>query len=468
MKTKFFFFFAALSAALSASSQTLQFEKKYGSAKMDIGFSVCKVSTGGYAVFGYTQNNPETLGDYYVIRTDVNGNMLWSNTYGGVDAESGLAIAETNDGGFILAGTTRTFGAGEGDCWLVKINATGTLLWSETYGGSGDDYIRDLKVTPDGGFIFTGFTDSEGAGGKDIYLVKTDSQGNVQWEETFGGSNNEEGWSVVLTADGGYAVGGWTESYGSGLADFYLIKLNSNGTSVWTKTFGGNLADSGLSLETTSDGGFIFGGTTRSYGAGLGDMWLIKTNNTGDTSWTKTFGGSADDYGRGVGLWAGGYAITGYTKSAGAGLADVYLVLTDDQGNITFEEQYGGAADDEANGLLATNSEILIIGYTESNSAGLEDYYFLKIAKTSSIEEATFTPNFVIYPNPTAGFFQIKSNLDIPIDVSILNTLGKSVWSRTEVPVSELSFDLSNFSSGHYYVVIRNASFEKTFSIIKK
>ena len=171
------------------------------------------------------------------------------------------------------------------------------LEWSKTFGNLGDDLGDSVQQTSDGGYIIAGFTGSYGAGGEDVWLIKTDSDGDRVWDKTFGGTSDDAGWSVRQTTDGGYIIAGSTSSYGAGEWDVWLIRTDSDGDRVWDKTFGGTSVDDGISVQQTSDGGYVIAGGTSSYGAGEADVWLIKTDSNGNKVWDKTFGGTSDDAG---------------------------------------------------------------------------------------------------------------------------------------------------------------------------
>ena len=201
---------------------------------------------------------------------------MWTETFGGTNGDKGYSVQQTTDGGYIVAGGTGSYGAGIGDVYLIKTNSSGDTLWTRTFGGINPDFSYSVQQTSDGGYIITGYTNSYGAGGNDVYLIKTDSSGDTLWTETFGGSFTDIGNSVQQTTDGGFIVAGDTYSYGAGSADIYLIKTDSSGDTMWTQTFGGTNADKGSSVQQTIDGGFIVTGSTTSYGAGGKDVYLIK------------------------------------------------------------------------------------------------------------------------------------------------------------------------------------------------
>jgi hypothetical protein len=200
----------------------------------------------------------------------------WTKTFGGSDEDRAYSVQQTSDGGYIIAGYTDSYGAGYNDVWLVKADSSGNMAWNKTFGGSGYDAGQSVQQTSDGGCIVAGYTYSYGAGYNDVWLIKTDSSGNMAWNKTFGGSDYDIGYSVQQTSDGGYVVAGETYSYGAGSADVWLIKTDSSGNMAWNKTFGGSDYDIGYSVQQTLDGGCIVAGYTGSYGAGYDDVWLIK------------------------------------------------------------------------------------------------------------------------------------------------------------------------------------------------
>ncbi|MCX6841449.1 MAG: T9SS type A sorting domain-containing protein [candidate division WOR-3 bacterium] len=307
--------------------------RTYGDTAHDEGWSVQQTTDGGYIIAGYTLSFGAGDHDVYLIKTDAGGDTQWTRTCGGTGLDAGWSVQQTTDSGYVITGATTSSGAGTEDVYLIKTDAQGNSLWTRTFGSSDIEEGHSVQQTADGGYVIAGWTCSFGAGGADMYLVKTNANGDTLWTRTFGGA--DEGHSVQQTTDGGYIIAGYTTSFSGGVCDVYLVKTDSDGDTIWTRTYGGADDDVGLSVQQTADDGFIVAGLTYSFGEGHCDAYLIKTDSNGDTLWTRTFGGTSFDIGFSVQQTAdGGYVLAGYTGSFGAGGNDVYLVKTDSLGVI--------------------------------------------------------------------------------------------------------------------------------------
>lgn len=199
---------------------------------------------------------------------------LWSRTYGRAGGEVAYSLVVTSDGGYAIAGYTESFGAGDADFWLIKTDAYGNVEWNQTYGGSQYEYARSLVETSDGGFAVAG-------GMGDFWLVKTDNQGNMEWSRTYGGKDIDRAHSLIQTSDEGYALAGQTYSFDVGQGDFWLVKTDAEGNMEWNRTYGGKNIEIAHSLVEVSDGGYALAGKTTSFGAGSSDFWLVKTDAQG-------------------------------------------------------------------------------------------------------------------------------------------------------------------------------------------
>ncbi len=262
--------------------------------------SLKQTTDGGYIQLGYNATITGN-GDFWLLKTDVNGNTTWSKWFntstGGYD--HGFYTQQTTDGGYVIAGIwNNVWSAMNGDMRLLKTNATGGITWAKSYGAAGHDYLSSARQTTDGGYILAGLTLSFGAGSSDFYLVKTDISGNLMWSKTYGGVGSDQAYSVVQTSDGGYALVGTTNSFGAGGRDVWLVRTDALGNLLWSRTFGGALDDNPNtsttfgsqynSLVQTSDGGFLIGAQTRSFGSGNEDIYLIKTDASGSSGCNET------------------------------------------------------------------------------------------------------------------------------------------------------------------------------------
>ncbi len=332
--------------------------------------------------------------------------------YGGNQDDRGYAVQQTSDGGYVIVGSSTSYGAGGSDLWILKVDASGEFTWSKTYGGQGNDVGKDIVQTSDGGYIITGYTRSFSSGGDmDLWLIKTDSNGesclyndggtctqnSSKWVKSFGTSGNDYGNSVKETSEGDFIVAGksgripsvfvvktnslgekiWENLYGTGPGDrgqyiierqdlgflivgkenpnnaddnLCLINIDMDGLEVWHSLYGGGNTDGGNHVSEVSGGGFIIAGSSRSYGNGnWDDMWLVKTSTGGSMEWQKTYGGNYTEIGNYVHeKIGGGYIITGSTESIGQGLYDIWVVSTDYTGNEIYSQTFGGNMDDKA------------------------------------------------------------------------------------------------------------------------
>jgi hypothetical protein len=351
-----------------------------GGPKPDYGSSVQQTTDGGYIIVGYTSSYGAGDYDVWLVKIDAAGNKAWDRTFGGIGGDVGTSVRQTTDGGYIVTGHTASYGAGYMDAWLIKTDSSGNETWDKTFGGPSSDYGSSVQQTTDGGYIIVGHTASYGAGGDDVWLVKTDASGNKVWDKTFGGTGADHGASVQQTSDGGYIIAGFTKSYGVGGYDVWLVKTDAAGIDVWDRTWGGTADDYGASVQQTFDGGYIVTGTNNSYRAGVADVFLIKTDAVGNTAWEKTFGGSNLDFSNSVQQTTDGeYIITGSTSSYGAGADDIWLLKIDASGNKAWDRTFGGTGTEVGHSVKQTcDGGYIVAGYTDSYGAGRDDVWLIK------------------------------------------------------------------------------------------
>ncbi|MDP8267565.1 MAG: hypothetical protein P9L97_02440 [Candidatus Tenebribacter davisii] len=303
----------------------------FGGEGDDRGYSIQQTRDGGYVFVGKTSSFGHGFNDVWLIKTDINGNEEWSQTFGGGYEDEGYSVQQTADGGYIITGNGYTVGNNKPDLWLIKTDNNGNEEWSQKFGGADVEQGRSVQQTSDRGYIIVGFARTKSDNHFNIWLVKTDSNGNKEWDKTFGKSGHDYGYSVKQTIDGGYIISGETDSAGSSSNNVWLIKTDSNGNKEWDKTFS---SGSGQSVQQTSDGGYII--------ASDGEEWLIKTDSFGNEEWNQSTGryhGFSVQQTKDDGYIVSGFIPINYSS-------DICLVKTDTNGYEEWNKTFGGNADD--------------------------------------------------------------------------------------------------------------------------
>jgi hypothetical protein len=278
---------------------------------------------------------------------------LWTKTYDGLGYEEGYSIQQTADGGFIIAGSTGS-STYVRDVYLVKTDSLGDTLWTKTYGGNDDDRGWEVMCTSDNGFMIAGYTGSFGAGDHDFYLIRTDSLGDTIWTRTYGGPEQDRCYAACYTSDHGCILAGRTLSFGGGEYDFYVVKTDSLGDTLWTKAYGGAYRDVCISVEQTTDKGHIFVGAAEAVPE-IYDVCLLKTDSLGDTLWVKRYGGGGDDAAYSVRQTSdNGYIVAGLTCSHDGGDPAVYLLRTDTNGDSLWSRYWGGTSTEFGKSVIQT------------------------------------------------------------------------------------------------------------------
>ena len=312
-----------------------EWRKTYTFSATDKLNSAVELLDGSLIMVGSTISSENTSKDVLLLRLDDSGNIEWYRKYGSPQDEIGHSVDIMVDGSIIIAGEKIEENSIYSLGYLLRVNTSGDTFWSYAFGGSQNDRFYSVAAVNDGGCVMAGMTSSQGDPNGDVWLVRANSDGDIEWEKTFGGTNTESSRSVAKTNDGGYIIVGQTDSYGNGYNDAYLIKTDSEGNEQWYQTFGGNGTDHGRSVVQTSDQGYIISGYTDSFGGFGGfNFWLIKTDSDGHLDWHRSYGYAGDDKGF-CGLQAldGGYIIAGYSNSTTNNSRDILIVKTDDLGN---------------------------------------------------------------------------------------------------------------------------------------
>jgi len=376
--------------APSTSEMSVEWTQTIGGDMIDWGNCIKQTSDGGYIVTGtydrsywYPWN-----GFFYLLKTDVSGVEEWNIKLGGDMEYNGNCVQQTSDGGYIVAGYVG-YGATL-DGGLLKADANGNVIWMFNYGGADYDVFYGVLQTSDGGYIAMGSSGSYSLDGNhDVWLLKTDANGVEEWSQTFGESNYDHGQSIQHTSDGGYIIVGDTDSFGAGMSDVYLVKTDSSGNEEWSQTFGGTGWDSGYSVQQTTDNGYIITGCIEE--SGSSNVYLVKTDSSGNEEWSQTFGGAEYDVGHSVQQTTdGGYILTGYYSDSADFTADLCLIKTDANGIEEWSQTFGeGNGNDEVGNCICPTSDegYIITGYTGSWSAGNLDVWLIKLGSVNQPPE---------------------------------------------------------------------------------
>lgn len=368
----------------------------------------------GFVGTGFTNSYGAGNYDIYVIKHRYNGTIAWTKVIGGNNLDKAYDIQTTSDGGYIVVGETKSFGQGKSDVYLLKLNASGNISWTKTYGTSGNDVGYSVKQILGGGYAIAGYTELHDSipFGKNIYVINTDGSGNLNWSGSYGGSDNDEGRSIVQLADSSFAICGITNSFGAGNDDAYLIKTNLNGTLSWGMTYGGDSIDRCFCLLNTADNGFLLTGQTYSFGNGKSDVYAIKTDNNGFSGCNEDSGAVyyevLDSISAGGSLTSGGIVNTG-------GILNSPTTLTDTLCNSCYEFRT------PSTGLIPNEL------------------------------------NLRVYPNPTATEIniQVNGNLQQDASIEICNVNGILVFS-SNLSSNFIQIPVIKYTSGIYFIKIIN------------
>ena len=400
--------------------------KTYGGTGWDVAFSVVQTDDGGFALAGGTPMLASGSGvQFWLVRVDSKGNMLWNKTYGA--GGGARALVKTSDGGYTLAGTTSVV-AGTVRTLLVHTDSDGNMLWNMTYGETNDDYAGALVETRDGGYAFTGST------GGDFWLVRTDTNGNQLWSKTYGQTSKAHA-ALVQTNDDGFALAGTTDSFGAGLDDFWLVRTDSSGSLLWNRTYGGPMYEQASALIQTGDEGFAIAGTRDYFGVNASDFWLVRTDANGDMLWNRTYGGIGENTATAlVQTSDGGFAVAGDINTLEPNLIDFWLVRTDSNGDMLWNNSYGGKGSEVAFALAQTSDMgFALVGCTDSFGAGSYDFWLVRTDSEGKV--LTLLEVGLVWVGVTAN------------TITLYRTLDDAYWNYVRVRLLGTYIDVSVNSS---------------------
>lgn len=414
METKYIFRFFLVSLLMFTChivvSQTIKFTRSYGGAGYDEGYSIIQTYDKGYIIAGSTSSYGYGMTDAYLLKIDSVGDEQWYKFFGGMNIDKAYSVKETPDSGLVMAGYTNSMGLGGYDVYVIRTDRFGDTLWTRTYGGADWDFAYSIDLTGDGGYIVAGGTYSSGTGNGDVYLLKIDSAGDTVWTKTHGGPNDDEARSVVATSDGGYVLTGSTKSFGDINGDIYIIKTTSIGDTMWTKKYGGTSEEVAGEIKQASNGEYIVVGGTQSYGVGGLDCYIMRTDLNGDTLWTRTYGSPNYNFASSViENQTNKIVFSNTTEDSGGGLRDYNLFIADNAGYFIYNTTFGAADNEEVFSISeCSDNGYIMCGYTNGFNAEFNDVYIVKTDSagggapfTISVNEtANSLDKLTIYPNP--------------------------------------------------------------------
>ena len=390
----------------------------------------------GFLVVGQTASYETGNGDISLIKTDQSGTPLWNKTYGTTASEDGVYVIKTRDGNYLITG--RTNSNGNIDLLLLKVTPDGNMLWNKTIGGPGDDWMWKISRANTDGYVLVGRTNSYGVGLTDIWLIKIDENGDLLWNVTLGGSEEDRGRDIYTLDNGGYLVLGFSSSYGHGGFDFWLIETDSSGEMIWNNTYGGPEADRAFCLKPIDDG-YVLSGSTNSFAEGGSYAYFFGLDSERNMIWNKTYGGEGIDSAHNI-LDAsnGEYLLVGYTGSSGAGARDVYVILTDDTGNPILEKTYGGPeAEVSSFGIKTKNGDFLLGGSTTIN--GNEDLFLLRLREVEPTPE--LSPANLVYRSLSVDSPEITLGQSVTVTLHIENIGDISGSIEVELYVNDVVYE---------------------------
>ena len=466
MKFIFCFFFFIITCVLEAQPPS-KFYTRIGGNGYDVGYDVKQTLDKGYIITGSTSSYGLGNTDMYLLKLDSMGQIKFQTTFGNVNNDLGKSVIQLIDSSYIMVGYTNSIGFGGYDIFLVKADKYGALVWQKTIGGTDWDFANSLQQTLDGGFIIAGSTYSYGYGNADGYVVKTDASGNISWSKTFGGANDDEFKSVIQTADGGYALAGYTKSYGDLNGDAWVFKLLANGDSSWSKKYGGIKEDFANSITQLQNLDIILAGGTRSSSTSGNSETNFTTLDilTGIQTHSYTDLSSVDEYYNDIEQGINGFIVAcGSTHSvlySFDGVVDMYT------SNYNYFNAFSAGAS-EADELLAITKTkdkgYVLVGKTNSYGAILDDVFFIKMDSVgaygnniTSIQDNYLNEMSIsVFPNPSSDIL----NVSLSKELKMINPNFKIVdIEGNEIIVGEINnhkttIETQVLSSGLYFLQI--------------
>ena len=485
---------------LVAGQPAIEWQKCYGGSALDVTRHIDQTSDGGFIFTGFTtSSNGDVFGfhgsfDAWLVKVDGTGEIQWQRSLGGSADDRGNAVQQTLDGGYILAGYTDSNNGdvsgvhGEQDMWVVKLDSVGEIQWQKCLGGTAAEMAFSIDQTADGGYVAAGYAESNNGdvsgihGDADVWIVKLNGNGEIEWQKCLGGWGGDYSQHIEQTTDGGFLVVGYTFSNSAdvsgnhGEEDIWVLKLNINGDIEWQKCLGGTDAERGISGQQTNDGGYIVAGRASSNDGdvignnGSGDMWAVKLDAGGALQWQKCMGGSSNDWGNSVVQTVdGGFIVAGHSSSnegdvsGNHGGSDMWAVKLNGNGDLQWQKCMGGTEAEQSHALdLTMDGGVIVAGFTSSNNGdvsgnhGSNDMWLVKLAGEQVGLSEAGPMRFFFAPNPVIDLFTISFESQArPKHLTMLDPSGRIVHSRTVTdPTSNIVVDITDLDNGLYHILI--------------
>jgi len=520
------FAFLGICSSIFGQNPQIIWDNTIGGTGADTARSMDQTSDGGIVILGESLSpisGDKTEGnigdfDYWVVKLDVNGAIQWQNTIGGSISDRARSIKQTPDGGYIIGGYSASFISGDktedpigaNDYWILKLDSTGTVQWDNTIGGTGSDTLFSIELTSDGGYLLGGSSESgisgdktePNRGGDDYWIVKIDGNGSIIWDKTIGGSSNDDLIALKETIDGGYLLAGHsnsnisgekTENSINGSRDYWLVKLDSNLAIQWDETIGGNGGEEMTSMVQTSDGGYLIGGNSNSNSSadktedviGVVDYWIVKTDGVGNVEWDNTIGGNLIEFGgNALETTDGNYVVLGHSQSGisgdktenSLGSYDYWFLILNSNGSILYQDTIGGDQVD-SNFFMDYSQQgesFYIVGSSFSNISGDKtedniggtDFWIVKLDNVLNIAIQEFRNDLTLFPNPGKDFL-VWNYPEMNIEqLKVFDIHGKQLNLISEI--SENRLDISRLASGVYVIQLTSEGTTITKKFIKE
>jgi hypothetical protein len=454
-----------------AISQPAMFERWFGGPKYDEAFAIQQTRDGGYIVVGTTLTLTGTDCDVFAIRMTPQGDTVWARAFGGAGNDEGRAVAQSADGNFLIAGSVMHFPPDSNSALLLKVDSLGTLRWMKRWHPSVRDYLWSLTETPDSGFIVVGELGPGPHGRSDGWLVKTNRIGDTMWTRTYGAAGDDAFRCIHLLDDDGYILAGSTNSFGMGGTDFYVVRINASGDTLWTRTYGGPNGDIAYSVDIAADGGYFVAGQT---GIGppqeqVAHFTIMRCNSVGDTLWTRSWNGAARETQMSIAATGDGGCIFAGTAQCGGRGNEALIVKCSASGEEQWQRTFGRAIDDAGSAVLQSrDGGFAIAGMVAENTY---DAFIVKtdsLGMLTSIHEVSdiTTPTQVHlsqnFPNPFNPVTTITLHVQCRthVTLTIVDILGCTTATLLDHDVSPgevaIKWDATGVSSGVYFCQLRS------------